>query len=100
MANNKKKPSIKKKLFRFYGFYDNISIGPKIHLNGVKIVLHEVNAIDVDEAIELYKMHLIHKVGISEANLEQYLIDLYYKRILIEEIDLSTSNHHEISLIA
>lgn len=95
-----KKPIAKKKLFRFYGMYNNINIGPKIHLNGVKIILHENTAIDVEDAIELYKQHLIHKVGISESNLEQYLIDLYYKSIKIEEIDLENCGHHEISLIA
>ena len=95
-----KKPIVKKKLFRFYGYYNNISIGPRIHLNGVKIVLHEVSALNLDEAIELYKLHLIHKVGISEANLEQYLIDLYYKAIHIEEITPETTRFHEVELIA
>ena len=95
-----KKPIAKKKLFRFYGTYNNINIGPKIHLNGVKVILHEVTALDVEEALELYKQHLIHKVGISAANLEQYLIDLYYKSIKIEEIGLESCGHHEISLIA
>lgn len=98
-ANTKKKQIVKKKLFRFYGLYDNISIGPKIHLNGVKIILHEVTAIDVDEAFQLYKIHLKHKVGIPEENIQQYLIDLYYKSINVEEIDLETSNHHQINLI-
>lgn len=98
MAAPKKK--VIKKVFRFYGFYDNISIGPKIHLNGVKIVLHEVSALNLDEAIELYKLHLVHKVGISEANLEQYLIDLYYKAIHIEEITPETTQFHEVELIA
>ena len=32
------------KVYRFYGLYNNINIGPKIHLNGVKIILHEVKA--------------------------------------------------------
>lgn len=95
-----KKPIVKKKLFRFYGYYNNISIGPRIHLNGVKIVLHEVSALNLDEAIELYKLHLIHKVGISEANLEQYLIDLYYKSIHVEEITPETTEFHEIELVA
>lgn len=95
---NKEKPI--KKLFRFYGFYDNISIGPKIHLNGVKIILHEQMALTLDEALELYKMHLIHKVGVSESNLEQYLIDLYYKSIKVEIIDTLTTEHTEIDLIA
>ena len=46
MANNSKpKPKVKKKIFRFYGFFNNISIGPKIHLNGVKIILHEQPAL-------------------------------------------------------
>lgn len=95
---NKEKPI--KKLFRFYGFYDNISIGPKIHLNGVKIILHEQMALTLDEALELYKLHLIHKIGISEANLEQYLIDLYYKAIQVEEITPETTQFHEVQLIA
>lgn len=95
---NKEKPI--KKLFRFYGFYDNISIGPNVHLNGVKIILHEQMALTLDEALELYKMHLIHKVGVSEANLEQYLIDLYYKSIKVEIIDTLTTEHTEIELIA
>ena len=97
-TTNKEKPI--KKLFRFYGFYDNVSIGPKIHLNGVKIILHEQMALTLDEALELYKMHLIHKVGVSEANLEQYLIDLYYKSIKVEIIDSLTTEHTEIELIA
>lgn len=98
MAAPKKK--VNKKVFRFYGFYNNISIGPKIHLNGVKIILHEVSALNLDEAVELYKLHLIHKVGISEANLEQYLIDLYYKAIQVEEITPETTQFHEVQLIA
>lgn len=89
-----------KKLYRFYGFYNNISIGPKIHLNNVKIIMHEVFAINLDEAVELYKLHLIHKVGISEANIEQYLIDLYYKKIYVEIIDSSGIESAEIGLVA
>ena len=83
MANIKPKPKVKKKIFRFYGFYNNISIGPKIHLNGVKIVLHEQPALTLDEAYELYKMHLITKVGVTDKEVEQYLIDLYYKSIKV-----------------
>ena len=97
MATSKKTP--KKKLFRFYGFYNNISIGPKIHLNNVKIVLHEQMALTIDEAYELYKIHLVNKVGVLEKDVEQYLIDLYYKSINVEEIDLETSQSHEIKLI-
>ena len=63
MSNTKKKVS--KKIFRFYGFYNNISIGPKIHLNGVKVILHEVPALTLQEAFELYKMHLITNVGVG-----------------------------------
>lgn len=99
MAAPKKKPIIKNKIFRFYGFYNNISIGPKIHLNGVKIILHEQPALDINEAIQLYKNHLIHKVGISEANIEQYLIDLYYKSIKVEIIDGDSVTFEEIPLI-
>ena len=97
MATAKKTP--KKKLFRFYGFYNNISIGTKIHLNNVKIVLHEQMALTIDEAYELYKIHLVNKVGVLEKDVEQYLIDLYYKSINVEEIDLETSQSHEIKLI-
>ena len=92
-----KKP--KKKVFRFYGYYNNISIGTKIHLNGVKIVLHEIAALTLDEAFELYKYHIIHNVGISEVNLQQYLIDLYYNSIKVEVIDTETTTHDEIPLI-
>lgn len=94
------KKTVKKKVFRFYGFYNNISIGPKILLNGVKIILHEVSAINLNEAVELYKLHLIHKVGISEANVEQYLIDLYYKTIKVEIIDGDSVTFDEIKLIS
>lgn len=99
MANIKPKPKVKKKIFRFYGFYNNISIGPKIHLNGVKIVLHEQPALTLDEAYELYKMHLITKVGVTDKEVEQYLIDLYYKSIKVEVIDGETVEHTEISLV-
>ena len=94
------KKTVKKKDLRFYGFYNNISIGPKILLNGVKIILHEVSAINLNEAVELYKLHLIHKVGISEANVEQYLIDLYYKTIKVEIIDGDSVTFDEIKLIS
>lgn len=87
------------KVFRFYGYYNNISIGPKIHLNGVKIILHEVRANTLDEAYELYKLHLIHNVGVSEDDVKQYLIDLYYKTILVEVVDTKTTTHTQISLI-
>lgn len=99
MAAPKKKPIIKNKIFRFYGFYNNISIGPKIHLNGVKIILHEQPALDINEAIQLYKNHLIHKVGISEADIEQYLIDLYYKSIKVEILEGDSVTFEEIPLI-
>lgn len=99
-APKKKTPIVKKKLFRFYGFYNNIAIGPKIHLNGVKIILHEVYALDTEEALQLYKNHLIHNVGISEANIEQYLIDLYYKNIKVEIIEGESVTFDEISLIS
>lgn len=99
MANIKPKPKVKKKIFRFYGFYNNISIGPKIHLNGVKIVLHEQPALTLDEAYELYKMHLITKVGVTDKEVEQYLIDLYYRSIKVEVIDGETVEHTEISLV-
>lgn len=95
----KKKIIAKKKLFRFYGFYNNIAIGPKIHLNGVKIILHEVYALDTEEALQLYKNHLIHNVGISESNIEQYLIDLFYKSIKVEIIESDSVTFDEIQLI-
>ena len=98
MSAKKTKP--KKKIFRFYGFYNNISIGPKIHLNGVKVILHEVAALNLDEAFELYKYHLIHNVGISEINLQQYLIDLYYRSINVEIVDKQDVTFEKIELIA
>lgn len=99
MANNKPKPKVKKKIFRFYGFYNNISIGPKIHLNGVKIILHEVPALTLQEALELYKMHLITKVGVASKDVEQYLIDLYYQSIKVEILDGDSVIFDEIPLI-
>ena len=99
MAAPKKKPIAKNKIFRFYGFYNNISIGPKIHLNGVKVILHEQPALDINEAIQLYKNHLIHNVGISEANVEQYLIDLYYETINVEILEGDSVTFVEIPLI-
>lgn len=98
MSAKKIKP--KKMIFRFYGIYNNISIGPKIHLNNVKIILHEVSALNVNEAFELYKYHLIHNVGISEVNLQQYLIDLYYRSIMVEVIDGESVTFDKIDLIA
>ena len=86
MANSSKQ-KVKKKIFRFYGFYNNISIGPKIHLNGVKVILHEVPALTLQEAFELYKMHLITKVGVADKDVKQYLIDLFYKSIKVEIIE-------------
>ena len=97
---NKKKVIAKKKVFRFYGFYNNISIGPKIRLNGVKIILHEVSAITIDEAMQLYRHHLVHKVGIAESEVEQYLIDLYYKSIKVEIIEGESVTFDEIPLIS
>ena len=100
MANNSKsKPKVKKKIFRFFGYYNNIYIGPKIHLNGVKIILHEVSALSLNEAFELYKIHLINNVGISDTNIQQYLIDLYYKTIKVEIIDNEGVTFDEIVLI-
>lgn len=100
MANNtKSKPKNKKKIFRFYGFYNNISIGPKIHLNGVKVILHEQPALTLEEAYELYKMHLMNNVGISSVDIDQYLIDLYYKSIKVEVIDGESVTFDEIPLI-
>jgi hypothetical protein len=99
MANNsKQKPVVKKKIYRFYGFFNNISIGPKIHLNGVKIILHEVSALTLQEAFELYKIDLITRVGISDKNIQQHLIDLYYKSIKVEIIDGETVTFDEIPL--
>lgn len=100
MANNSKpKIKAKKKIFRFYGFYNNISIGPKIHLNGVKIILHEQPALTIDEAVQLYKLHLIHNVGIADSDVQQYLIDLYYKSIKVEIVDGDSVTFDEVPLI-
>lgn len=100
MANNKPKPKVKKKIFRFFGYYNNISIGPKIHLNGVKIILHEVPALTLQEAFELYKLYLIKTVGVSEANVQHYLVDLYYKSIKVEIVDNESVTFDEIPLIS
>lgn len=97
-----KKPTItkpKKKIFRFYGFFNNISIGPKIHLNGVKIVLYEVPALTLQEAYELYKLDLINRVGIADKDVKQHLIDLYYKSIKVEILDGDCVSFDEIPLI-
>lgn len=93
------KPKVKKKIFRFYGFFNNISIGPKIHLNGVKLILHEQPALTLDEAFELYKLNLITRVGINEKDVQQHLIDLYYKSIKVEVIDGDSVTFDEIKLI-
>lgn len=93
------KPKVKKKIFRFYGFFNNISIGPKIHLNGVKLILHEQPALTLDEAFELYKINLITRVGINEKDVQQHLIDLYYKSIKVEVIDGDSVTFDEIKLI-
>lgn len=100
MANNKPKPKVKKKIFRFFGYYNNISIGPKIRLNGVKIILHEVPALTLQEAFELYKLYLIKTVGVSDANIQQYLIDLYYKSIKVEIVDSESVTFDEIPIIS
>ena len=97
MSNTKKKVS--KKVFRFYGYYNNISIGPKIHLNGVKVILHEVPALTLQEAFELYKMHLITNVGVGDKEVEQYLIDLYYQSIKVEILEGDSVTFDEIPLI-
>jgi hypothetical protein len=97
-----KKPTItkpKKKIFRFYGFFNNISIGPKIHLNGVKIILHEVPALTTQEAFELYKLDLINRVGIADKDVKQHLIDLYYKSIKVEILEGDCVSFDEIPLI-
>lgn len=99
MANNKPKPKVKKKIFRFYGFFNNISIGPKIHLNGVKIILHEVPALTLQEAFELYKLDLINRVGIAEKDVQQHLIDLYYHSIKVEILEGDSVTFDEIPLI-
>jgi hypothetical protein len=99
MANNKPKPKVKKKIFRFYGFFNNISIGPKIHLNGVKIILHEVPALTLQEAFELYKLDLINRVGIAEKDVHQHLIDLYYHSIKVEILEGDSVTFDEIPLI-
>ena len=99
MANNKPKPKVKKKIFRFYGFFNNISIGPKIHLNGVKVILHEVPALTLQEAFELYKLDLINRVGIAEKDVPQHLIDLYYQSIKVEILEGDSVTFDEIPLI-
>lgn len=99
MANNKPKPKVKKKIFRFYGFFNNISIGPKIHLNGVKVILHEVPALTLQEAFELYKLDLINRVGIAEKDVHQHLIDLYYQSIKVEILEGDSVTFDEIPLI-
>jgi hypothetical protein len=100
MANNSKpKPKVKKKIFRFFGFFDNISIGPKIRLNSVKVILHEQPALTLQEAFELYKMHLITKVGVADKDVQQYLIDLYYKSIKVEILEGDSVTFDEIPLI-
>lgn len=99
MANNKPKPKVKKKIFRFYGFFNNISIGPKIHLNGVKVILHEVPALTLQEAFELYKLDLINRVGIAEKDVSQHLIDLYYHSIKVEILEGDSVTFDEIPLI-
>lgn len=99
MANNKPKPKVKKKIFRFYGFFNNISIGPKIHLNGVKVILHEVPALTLQEAFELYKLDLINRVGIAEKDVQQHLIDLYYQSIKVEILEGDSVTFDEIPLI-
>ena len=88
-----------KKVFRFYGFFNNISIGPKIRLNGVKLVLHEVKANSLEEAYELYKFDLITRVGIADKDVKQHLIDLYYKSIKVEILDGDCVSFDEIPLI-
>lgn len=98
MANSSKQ-KVKKKIFRFYGFYNNISIGPKIHLNGVKIILHEVPALTLQEALELYKIYLITKIGVTDKDVQQYLIDLYYQSIKVEIIEGDSVTFDEIPLI-
>ena len=100
MANTSKpRPKPKKKVFRFYGFFNNISIGPKIHLNGVKIILHEVPALTLQEAFELYKLDLITRVGIADKDVKQHLIDLYYKSIKVEILEGDSVSFDEIPLI-
>ena len=100
MANNSKpKPKVKKKIFRFYGLFDNISIGPKIRLNGVKVILHEQPALTSQEALELYKIHLITNVGIADKDVQQYLIDLYFKSIKVEILEGDSVTFDEIPLI-
>ena len=99
MANNKPKQKVKKKIFRFYGFFNNISIGPKIHLNGVKIILHEQPALTLQEAFELYKVDLITRVGIASKDVQQHLIDLYYQSIKVEIIEGDSVTFDEIPLI-
>lgn len=99
MAKNPTRPKPKKKIFRFYGFFNNISIGPKIHLNGVKVILHEQPALTLQEAFELYKLHLITKIGVADKDVHQYLIDLYYKSIKVEILEGESVTFDEIPLI-
>ena len=89
----------KKLLYRFCGTYNNINIGPKLKFNGVKIILHEVMATSLDEAKEFYRLHLIHNDHISQKQLKQYLVDLYFNKIIVEVIDIETAKSFEISTI-
>jgi hypothetical protein len=65
----------------------------------VKIILHEVPALTLQEAFELYKMHLITKIGVASKDVEQYLIDLYYKSIKVEILEGDSVTFDEIPLI-
>ena len=87
-------------VFRFYGVYNNIKIGPNVCLNGAKVILHEVRANNIDDAFEFYKLHLMTNCGVKEDDIQQYLIDLYYQKIGVEIIDTKTIRHTEIPLIS
>lgn len=88
-----------KKLYKFYGVYNNVAIGPRVKLNGVKIVHFETLAINQNEAMEYYKLHLNKKMGIAEANISKYLADVFYNKILIEVVDADAIKQEVITII-
>lgn len=92
------KPNVKKKVYRFYGMYNNIHIGPSITLNGVKIIQHEVAALNLDEAVELYRLHIMKTHEFTDKQAHQYMIDLYYKSMKVEIIDTEGIEFTEVPL--
>lgn len=88
-----------KKLYKFYGVYNNVAIGPRVKLNGVKIVHFETLAINQNEAMEYYKLHLNKNMGIAENNISKYLVDVFYNKILIEVVDADAIKQEVITII-